>query len=271
MGRFRIAVMILLCLLATQAVSKDTLTYNVFHRTLENHGALWHQAIQVDDYNWCVLLPVAAVAGAAIVWDPWFNSHLKHWGSFPVSSSVSNTVTYMGDPRFLAGSAILLYGSGWLFDDFRLRQTAVMASEAFVHAAVISTVAKVAFSRRRPYIDGYDRWLFPVRGVPAIPVRGRDYLAFPSAHATGAFTLATVLAKQYSHKKWLPPVAYSLAGLASLSRTTLQEHWLSDVIAGAALGYGIGQFVVKRNKYSRITLMPTSWDNSVMLTMHIKL
>ena len=260
-----------LCLMASWAISQDTLTHNVFHRTVENHVALWCQAAQVGAYDWQVLLPVAAVTGAAMVWDPWFNGHFKRWGSFPVPGTISSTITHLGDPRFLAGSAFLLYGSGWLLDDYKLRQTAVMASEAFVHAAVISTFLKIAFSRQRPYVDGHDRWLFPVRGIPAIPEKGRDYLAFPSAHSTGVFTLATVLARQYSHKQWLPPLAYSLAGLTAFSRTTRQEHWLSDVIAGAALGYGVGHFVTQRNKNSRFTLMPTYWDNSVMLTMQVEL
>jgi membrane-associated phospholipid phosphatase len=41
----------------------------------------------------------------------------------------------------------------------------------------------------------------------------------------------------YKNKKWVPPVAYSLATLVGLSRIYDNAHWGSDVLAGAAIGF----------------------------------
>jgi len=56
-----------------------------------------------------------------------------------------------------------------------------------------------------------------------------------------------VIARQYKNHKWVPYVAYGLAGVIGFSRLTLSAHFLSDVFMGAALGYTIGRYDVLRN------------------------
>ncbi len=63
-----------------------------------------------------------------------------------------------------------------------------------------------------------------------------------------AFSLATTVAGFYPDKKWVGIVSYSLATMTSLGRVVSKEHWVSDVIVGAALGYFIGRGVVKFNE-----------------------
>jgi membrane-associated phospholipid phosphatase len=48
---------------------------------------------------------------------------------------------------------------------------------------------------------------------------------------------------EYKNKPWVPIVAYSAAGLISLSRITENRHWATDLLAGAALGYLSGRLV----------------------------
>jgi membrane-associated phospholipid phosphatase len=40
---------------------------------------------------------------------------------------------------------------------------------------------------------------------------------------------------------------YSLATAVSISRFTARKHFLSDVLVGSALGYGIGRYVYRKN------------------------
>jgi membrane-associated phospholipid phosphatase len=69
----------------------------------------------------------------------------------------------------------------------------------------------------------------------------------PSGHAIAAFSVATVMARRYGKQhKWLPFVAYGLAGVVGFSRMSLSAHYLSDVFVGGALGYGISRFAVLR-------------------------
>lgn len=60
--------------------------------------------------------------------------------------------------------------------------------------------------------------------------------SFPSGHASTAFAIATVQAKLHPDEA---PYWYTGAALVSISRVKLHRHHVQDVLAGAALGYGI--------------------------------
>jgi len=74
------------------------------------------------------------------------------------------------------------------------------------------------------------------------------YDAFPSTHATLSFAMATVIALEYWETTWIPVMCYSLATMASLARIQSGNHWPSDVLIGAALGYGVGKFIHRTSK-----------------------
>lgn len=61
--------------------------------------------------------------------------------------------------------------------------------------------------------------------------------SFPSAHTSNAFTTATAFATVYKNKKWVAPLAYSLASLVGISRIYNNAHWASDVMVGAGVGF----------------------------------
>lgn len=64
----------------------------------------------------------------------------------------------------------------------------------------------------------------------------RSNAAFPSSHAANAFTLAMVLARRW--RRWAP-LFVTGATIIAFSRIYLNRHWLSDVVAGIALGVGM--------------------------------
>jgi membrane-associated phospholipid phosphatase len=64
--------------------------------------------------------------------------------------------------------------------------------------------------------------------------RGLSALTFPSGHSALAFATAAVLVACLRRGRgWF----YALAGGVAASRVLMGEHFLSDVIAGSALGY----------------------------------
>jgi len=73
---------------------------------------------------------------------------------------------------------------------------------------------------------------------------GSNYHSFPSQHTAMAFTTATLLHKEYGHRSiWYSVAGYSVAtGVASL-RLLKNNHWLSDVMAGAGVGIASTQLV----------------------------
>ncbi len=61
---------------------------------------------------------------------------------------------------------------------------------------------------------------------------------FPSTHTSIAFTTAAVMMDRYGPAVGVPALA--LGVLTAASRLSANRHWLSDVVFGAALGYGVG-------------------------------
>ena len=78
--------------------------------------------------------------------------------------------------------------------------------------------------------------------------------SFPSGHTSQAFAFATILSQHHSQAA-IP--AYLTAGLIAVSRLDRDVHYLSDVAAGAVLGYIVGRTVVRQaEKQSRVTVLP---------------
>jgi membrane-associated phospholipid phosphatase len=74
---------------------------------------------------------------------------------------------------------------------------------------------------------------------------GQDEKSFPSGHTSNSFALAAVAQRHYGWKIGVP--AYLTAGLVGASRIQQDKHYLSDVVAGATLGYLVGRTVVRVN------------------------
>jgi membrane-associated phospholipid phosphatase len=104
---------------------------------------------------------------------------------------------------------------------------------SLVLASLASTASKALFDRERP----------PV----VLHATTVTLAAFPSGHATDAaaffvsasLTLAITIAHHRSTRALLVATGLFLALLVGLSRLVLGVHWLSDVVAGWALGTAV--------------------------------
>lgn len=63
---------------------------------------------------------------------------------------------------------------------------------------------------------------------------------WPSGHASSAFSLISALYAFYPEKKWIAYFGYPIALAIGLGMIESDEHWLSDVVAGAFIGHTIG-------------------------------
>lgn len=86
----------------------------------------------------------------------------------------------------------------------------------------------------------------PPSSVVAHLVAPEPTSSFPSAHAATAVAGAVMLSATWPA---LRVAAWVLAVLIGLSRTYLGLHYLSDVLAGAALGWAIAWFVHGRTAW----------------------
>jgi membrane-associated phospholipid phosphatase len=52
-----------------------------------------------------------------------------------------------------------------------------------------------------------------------------------------------VIANEYHDRPLVQIAAYGIASAVSVARFTSEKHYLSDVLVGSAMGYGIGRYV----------------------------
>jgi undecaprenyl-diphosphatase len=76
--------------------------------------------------------------------------------------------------------------------------------------------------------------------APAYVLSGSS---FPSVHTAIAFATLPLLDKEFPHLKWF---WFGFCVLVALSRVYFKYHYLSDVFAGAVLGYLVGYLVLAK-------------------------
>lgn len=73
----------------------------------------------------------------------------------------------------------------------------------------------------------------------------RGHASFPSGHT--AFVFAAAAGLDAVTEGWIPAAAgYGVASLTGVSRVYHDRHWLTDVVAGAALGTAVSHVVARR-------------------------
>ncbi|MEY4629218.1 MAG: hypothetical protein RLZZ595_1544 [Bacteroidota bacterium] len=66
---------------------------------------------------------------------------------------------------------------------------------------------------------------------------GANRRSFPSGHTATAFIAAELLHKEFGHlSPWVSIAGYTTASATAYLRMYNNEHWLGDVLAGAAIG-----------------------------------
>jgi membrane-associated phospholipid phosphatase len=167
-------------------------------------------------------------------------------GADPDVLRIARLVTWFGQ------GGVLLYPSGILilaglllrliWDDMRHWLDPVLKSlgATFITVALAGLAddaLKIVFGRARPYL-----WLAGDNSGFGFFRYGARFASFPSGHTTTSFAAAVVLAVLAPRwRRGFPVAALAIA----LSRIVLDVHYLSDVIAGGALGICIATISVR--------------------------
>lgn len=129
------------------------------------------------------------------------------------------------------------------------RNRALAILLAVLLAALSAQALKTAFGRGRP---NQTARATVFRG-PAGGLKGARWHSYPSAHAAAAFALATGLA--WFYRRLAVPV-FLLAAVCGFSRICSEQHFLSDVYAGAALGVLLALWALRTELLERALLRP---------------
>lgn len=81
-----------------------------------------------------------------------------------------------------------------------------------------------------------------------------DFHSFPSGHTSTAFVAAEFLHQEYGHySPWISIAGYTTAAATGYLRLYNNQHWLGDVLAGAAIGMASTKCIywMKRKIYNK--------------------
>jgi membrane-associated phospholipid phosphatase len=147
---------------------------------------------------------------------------------------ISRDISRGGSIYATGGFAATFYLIGRATNNARARETGLLSAEALINSGIVVLSLKTATQRPRPRVDDAHGEFFDGGNT------------FPSGHSSSAWSVATVIAYEYGQRRLLVRFgAYGLATAVSLSRYTGQAHFLSDVLVGSAIGYGIGRYVYR--------------------------
>jgi membrane-associated phospholipid phosphatase len=212
---------------------------------------------------WKIGAFTAGIAGVTLWLDKPVNRLAVDWrAESPQMVSTSAYVTQFGG-AYEAYTLAFVGAYGYIFKKEKMKTTFWLATQAYITAGLIANILKYLTGQQRP------NWYDPVTGMNDNIFHGpffaftkdkngvrppeQMYSAFPSGHTTAAFAAATVFAMEYRDSKIIPIIAYSAASLVGISRITENQHWLSDVLVGAMLGFLSGRQVVNNyHRYSKI-------------------
>lgn len=142
-------------------------------------------------------------------------------------------------------AALATYGIGRLSRSATTADVGLHTLEALLLTTTVSEVVRGTLGRTRPREARESPFVFkPGNGFTAFETR-----SFPSLHTAAAFATATALVGELRERRpgavpYAAPLLYAAATVPGLTRIYLDQHWASDVVAGAFVGALLGSRVV---------------------------
>ena len=183
--------------------------------------------------KWYHAVAVFGAVGTSMALDETIQRYAqKHRSS--VSDDVSTVFRQPGEPLFYAGISVGTFGVGVIARNADIRRAGgrMMASVAL--AGIVMAGGKRLIGRSRPNEDAGAFVFHPftsLRDSAGIQTRG----SMPSGHTAAAFALATTVATDVDNPI-VDGLVYTFAAGTGFSRISDNRHWLSDVLAGMAVG-----------------------------------
>lgn len=245
----------ILCVLFAAPCAADT---SSARGVIEDTKLYFTAPLRWDERDWLQFGVSLAAIGIAHEYDDTVRDHFVSGADAGKNDS--------NDLRDAAPLAVMVAGT-WaaatLWDDRAGFEEGRVMLEAGGLAAVSTTLFKFAAGRSRPNeTSQVDDWR-----------SGGD--SFPSMHVSTAFAVGTVLAESGSDKyRWLRRgIGYGLAAATAYARLDSNAHWLSDTVAGAALGIATAQFALGRSEQHRLrsAMMVVPLEGGAMLTYSLQL
>lgn len=229
---------------APVVLKKPSLERHFFSNLMKDQYGIWTFPLRLrqDDLKWAA--PLAGGTAALLATDE-RTSHLLDNNSMRLS--ISHGISVAGTGYAVSGTAAAFYVFGRVTHNERARETGLLSFEALVNAGIVTEVFKTVSRRGRPTQNNGEGEFFT------------SGTSFFSGHSSSIWALAAVINDEYGARhKWVRYGVLGLAAAVSASRYTGQNHFLSDILVGGAVGYGIGHFVYLRHHDTDLDQQPGS-------------
>jgi membrane-associated phospholipid phosphatase len=195
---------------------------------------LYSSPVRLNWNDWPATLAVTGLLGGSLALDRITRRNLMPYQD----SGSATTLRHYGDVAQFAGpiAGCLFAAAGWTTKNEDEKRVSWDLIESFLWANAISETFKFSLGRHRPYATDDPFELRP----------GSTSGGFPSGHTISAFATATTLSEYYPTWEVAVP-AYAAATAVGFSRIYANQHWGSDVVGGALLGYGVSHTLWKRH------------------------
>ena len=218
--------------------SSPTLEHEFFKNILRDQKAIWTAPFHLErsDTKWAI--PAGVGFMALVTTDRITGDEI---GEADRQVALSRHISELGAVYTLAAGASGFYFIGRATKNDRARETGLLSAEALIDSVIVGGALKSITERARP-LDGRERSEFFDGGS-----------SFPSGHSIQTWAVATVIANEYKDRRAVQLAAYGVATAVSVARFTAHKHYLSDVVVGSALGWGIGRYVYGAHHRSSLT------------------
>jgi membrane-associated phospholipid phosphatase len=225
---------------------------------LSDIGAYFTAPVRWDRSDWAWFGGAVLAIGLAHRYDSQVRTHFVGTGPAPNTNSE--------DTKDAIPTAAV-FGGTWLFALLTQDHDGYREGWAMAEAAALSGLTdyalKFAAGRQTPeQTTDPNQWF-------------KGGSSFPSLHSTASFAVGTVLAESgnddYRFLRRL--LGYGLGLATSYERLKHNAHWLSDTVAGAALGISSARFTMDRrygeSSDSHLALVPI--EGGAMLTYKVSM
>jgi hypothetical protein len=181
-----------------------------------------------SDATW--LVPLGGLTAALFVTDSDYSRHLSN------DSNKLSRYLHISDygAYSMAGGAGGLYFLGLLNHNEHQRESGFLSGEAAVDSLIAVEALKFATGRQRPMQDN---------GTGQFWKGGSS---FPSEHSAAVWSIAGIMAHEYP-SPLMKFLSYGMASVVSVSRINAKQHFPSDVLVGAAIGYLTSEYVYRKH------------------------
>ena len=189
-----------------------------------------------------------------------FSSPVRHYAT---------ATNYLGEAYVAIPTTLGLWGISMLTDDLKFRDAAFTSAQALLYASTATIVLKVIVGRTRPNETDSPYRFSPFSGAHS----------FPSGHTTAVFASLVPWLAYYPG-----PLTWSLvvvaAGGTAFARIEHNKHWLTDVVAGGAIGTIAALLLSRRHQHSRgiekgrlseLRILPVASATRQGLVLHLSL